>query len=231
MSDTVGRGVGFTYDGNGNRVTRREGSATDVYAYDLENRLIGLNKGGTAYAYLYDYRTRRVERTEGGTSTQVVFSGGTSVAEYTGESATPSVELIRGSDWGGGVGGLLYSLRAGGEGTGVRLDHYDGRGDVAAQTDQAGTLTYQARYEAYGTRTQEFGQDQDRQRANTKEEDPTGLLNEGQRIRDLETGGFTTRDPAGMVDGPNLYAYVHQNPWSKFDPEGLARSSRTSIPF
>ena len=39
--------------------------------------------------------------------------------------------------------------------------------------------------------------------------------------RDLETGTFLTRDPAGMVDGPNLYAYVNQNPWTKFDPEGL----------
>jgi len=26
----------------------------------------------------------------------------------------------------------------------------------------------------------------------------------------------------GFVDGPNLYAYVRQNPWSKFDPEGLS---------
>ena len=40
--------------------------------------------------------------------------------------------------------------------------------------------------------------------------------------RDLETGTFLTRDPAGMVDGPNLYAYVRQNPWTHFDPEGLA---------
>ena len=39
--------------------------------------------------------------------------------------------------------------------------------------------------------------------------------------RDLETGTFLTRDPAGMVDGPNLYAYVRQNPWTHFDPEGL----------
>lgn len=39
--------------------------------------------------------------------------------------------------------------------------------------------------------------------------------------RDLETGTFLTRDPAGFVDGPNLYAYVNQNPWTKFDPEGL----------
>jgi hypothetical protein len=30
-----------------------------------------------------------------------------------------------------------------------------------------------------------------------------------------------SRDPAGFVDGPNLYAYVKQNPWTAFDPKGL----------
>jgi RHS repeat-associated protein len=53
------------------------------------------------------------------------------------------------------------------------------------------------------------------------DEDPTGLLNEGFRYRDLETGTFITRDPLGFVDGPNMYAYVVQNPWTKFDPLGL----------
>ena len=42
------------------------------------------------------------------------------------------------------------------------------------------------------------------------------------RYRDLETGAFITRDPLGFVDGPNVYAYVNQNPWTKFDPKGLA---------
>ncbi len=39
--------------------------------------------------------------------------------------------------------------------------------------------------------------------------------------KDIETGTFITRDPAGFVDGPNLYTYVKQNPWTLFDPEGL----------
>jgi hypothetical protein len=37
----------------------------------------------------------------------------------------------------------------------------------------------------------------------------------------LETGVFLSRDPAGHVDGPNVYTYVRQNPWTAFDPEGL----------
>jgi RHS repeat-associated protein len=51
--------------------------------------------------------------------------------------------------------------------------------------------------------------------------DPTGLNNEGHRYRDLEKGEFISRDPMGFVDGPNVYCYVRQNPWSGFDPEGL----------
>jgi hypothetical protein len=39
--------------------------------------------------------------------------------------------------------------------------------------------------------------------------------------RDLETGVFLSRDPAGQVDGPNVYTYVRQNPWTMFDPLGL----------
>ena len=92
---------------------------------------------------------------------------------------------------------------------------------MVTRTSGTGSLTYAATYEAFGTRTQEAGTNPDRQRANTKEEDPTGLLNEGFRYRDLETGMFISRDPAGFVNGPNVYTYVRQNPWSAFDPHGL----------
>ena len=51
------------------------------------------------------------------------------------------------------------------------------------------------------------------------------MLNEGFRYRDIETGVWLSRDPAGFVDGPNLYAYVMQNPWTKFDPLGLYQES------
>jgi RHS repeat-associated protein len=95
------------------------------------------------------------------------------------------------------------------------------RGDVTTQVDAAGNITWQASYEAFGTRTRERGDNYDPQRANSKDEDPTGLLNEGFRYRDLEAGVFISRDPAGFVDGPNVYCYVMQNPWNAFDAEGL----------
>jgi len=221
----------YTYDANGNRATRTQGVATDTYAYDDENRLVFLTKntsgGAGTYAYQYDYRTRRITRTENGTTTALVFSGGTSIREYAGSaSGTPTVQNIRGSDYGGGIGGILYTLRAGTP----SYTHENRRGDVIAKTNGSGSLTYQAEYEGFGTRTQENGSTLDRQKANTKDEDPDGLLNEGMRYRDLETGSFITRDPAGFVDGPNEYTYVVDNPWTKFDPEGLDSSDANKPP-
>lgn len=238
----------FTYDIHGNRIRRdRDGSST-AYRYDRQNRLVevlveaeerfidihpGTQAGsngvrgsyfvsGISHTYRYDHRTRRIWRSEsapgGGTEdARISFAGGVSVAEFDGAATTPVVEYVRGQDIGGGVGGILYSLR----GTAVLYSHYNHRGDVIARTDATGSLTYAGSYEAFGTRLAETGSNPDRQRANSKEEDPTGLLNEGFRYRDLETGVFLTRDPLGFVDGPNLYTYVSQNPWSKFDPLGL----------
>ena len=174
--------------------------------------------------YLYDARTRRVLRDETGGSgdiTRLAFLGGTSVAEYDAAdpvaSATPQVEFVRANGMGGGVGSVLYSLRN----NVLSSTHYNSRGDVTARADATGSFTYTAAYEAFGTHESETGTNPDRQQANTKEEDPTGLLNEGFRYRDLETGMFISRDPLGFVDGPNVYTYVRQNPWTAFDSEGL----------
>jgi RHS repeat-associated protein len=120
----------------------------------------------------------------------------------------------------------MYSLRPVTAGSAVLqagFKHYNARGDVIAQSNGAGAVTWAGGYEAGGKRLVEKGSTADRQKANTKEEDPSGLLNEGFRYRDMEIGMFISRDPAGFVDGPNVYTYVVQNPWSAFDPLGLSR--------
>ena len=240
LNNLNGARVFYTYDDNGNRATRSAGGYDSSYFYDIFNRLITLdfNKGNSAdtgiYQYVYDYRTRRVLTadhcvvnpsdqstyisTYGSNVTRQSFSGGSYVQTYEGNATTPSSELIRGNELGGGTGGLLYSV-IGGVAT---HNAYNSRGDVVNQSNASGVVTYEAQYEAFGTRKQESGSAVGRQKANTKDEDPTGLLNEGFRYRDLETGIFLTRDPMGFVDGPNVYTYVVQNPWTSFDPEGLA---------
>ncbi|WP_217699071.1 RHS repeat-associated core domain-containing protein [Prosthecobacter debontii] len=211
-------------------------SLSTTYTWTTENRLAGVTRSDAkSYGYTYDYRIRRVgtvseESGQAAKHTAILFSGGLSVAEYEGSTlqtqiTTPTVNTVsyvRGPDMGGGVGGLLYSTRTetGGERK-VRYNLSNGRGDIVAQSDESATLTWTASYEAYGKRPTETGENLDKQRANSKDEDPTGLLNEGFRYRDIETGVWLSRDPAGFVDGPNLYAYVMQNPWTAWDPLGL----------
>ncbi len=223
-AENVLRTASFTYDLRGNRsgqtITLADTTqTTTAYQWDFQNRLIGVTlPDASQHSYAYDYRTRRIGRDEDGTATAVSWSGGLSLAEYSVSSLqstvsdpqSPEVEYRRGPDMGGGIGGLLHTLRDGV----VKYNLSNGRGDIVAQSNQAGALTWTASYEAFGTRPVEYGSNADRQRANTKEEDPTGLLWEHFRYRDLETGVWLSRDPAGFVDGPNLY--VNQNPWTSF---------------
>jgi RHS repeat-associated protein len=139
---------------------------------------------------------------------------------------------------GGGVGGVIFSLHN----DAPSLYHYDSRGDVIAQTDWNGNLTYQAGYLAFGQHNPvgnlngsqplfpgAWGAEEwtgtnattDNLRDNTKEENDLGLVNQGQRYTNLQTDMFLTRDPLGFADGTNPQIYVHQNPYGHFDPEGL----------
>ncbi len=208
------------------KTTGTAGDHTTSYAWDSLNRLKQVTlPDGSTHQYGYDYRTRRISVQDGSVTQAIVFSGGLSLAEYGVAAAaqgisnpgTPSVQYQRGPDMGGGVGGLLYSVR----GSVTKFNLSNGRGDIVAQSNSSGALTWTASYEAFGKRPKETGVNLDKQRGNSKDEDPTGLLNEGFRYRDLESGVWLSRDPAGFVDGPNLYAYVKQNPWTGFDPEGL----------
>ncbi len=49
----------------------------------------------------------------------------------------------------------------------------------------------------------------------------TGWVYFGRRYYNPVTGRWTTSDPLGFTDGPNLYAYVHNNPLTHFDLYGL----------
>jgi RHS repeat-associated protein len=233
-STTSGVTTTYAYDGNGNRTGRTISGTTDVFSYDYENRLTSFNyltgsSGTGMYTYTYDYRTRRVSRTEPSAgTTYIVFDSGTSIEEYTSTPSSPTVEYIRGFNYGGGVGGLEYSIRSGVS----SFNFFDSRGDVVAKTNSSGAITWETAYEAFGNQTTSTpgAPPLDRQRASTKEQDPTGFLNEGFRYRDLSTGTFLTRDPLGFLAGLNNYTYVRQNPWTRFDPEGLLDGPQIPTP-
>jgi RHS repeat-associated protein len=51
--------------------------------------------------------------------------------------------------------------------------------------------------------------------------EPDGLIFLRARYYDPSVGRFISRDPLGMIDGPNMYLYVHNNPVNYIDPTGM----------
>ena len=234
--------VEFVYDANGSRTNKTETiggtTSSSSYVYDEDNRLVAVAEGGDlgspTHTFAYDYRSRRYFRSTPSGTNLCVFDGGLSIQEYSVSQASslPSTtnlrtEFVRGEGMGGGVGGMVYSLKhpdpsAQNQEPSIICSHANHRGDVIARSDMNAGLTSFALYEAYGTRPYEWGTDPDNYKANTKyEEFDLGMVDDGMRWRDLITGTYITRDPIGYTDGPNVYCYVHCNPITKFDALGL----------
>jgi RHS repeat-associated protein len=56
--------------------------------------------------------------------------------------------------------------------------------------------------------------------AGQEQSESTGLSYCRARFYDPETGAFLSKDPSGVVDGPNMYQYSHSNPVNKVDRTG-----------
>jgi RHS repeat-associated protein len=86
-------------------------------------------------------------------------------------------------------------------------------------------ISYEEYYPFGSTSFQAIGQTQvsaKRYRYTGKERDEeSGLYYHGARYYASWLGRWTSADPAGMVDGPNLYAYVRNNPIRFNDPSGM----------
>lgn len=59
----------------------------------------------------------------------------------------------------------------------------------------------------------------------------SGLILFGLRFYDPTTGRWISQDPIGSLDGPNPYAYLHNNPLNQLDRFGLATESNSQNRF
>ena len=194
------------------------------YMFDGFGRMRKIEGNGKVIEYEYDYRgrlMRRVERElpdgENVETARMSYSGGTSVLEKNVEN---TLRFYRGSDMGGGVGGLLYADDA--DSSGLNYKHYNLRGDIVATTDSGGSILSERQYVGNGSVFYSSGtQPADKFMNNTKRVED-GFVNEGRRYRYLKLMRFISPDPLEYIDGLNCYAYCGNNPWGRFDPYGLA---------
>jgi RHS repeat-associated protein len=152
-------------------------------------------------------------------TTTYLYDGLLPVLERQGSSTTVNVW---GLSLGGGIGGLLARVTP----AGSFYPLYDGSGNILAWTDSTGAVVSTATYTAFGEGVSRSGSDpggSDPFGFSTKASSAaTGLSYFGARYYSASLARWLTPDPLGMVDGPNVYQYVWNNPVNHLDPCGFS---------
>jgi RHS repeat-associated protein len=212
---TATSNASYTYDSNGNTLTKTVGSDTTSYTWDFENRLASVtlpNSGGTV-SFSYDPFGRRIEKSS---------SAATSIFAYDTDN------LIEETNSSGGVVARytqtqniderLAMLRS----SAASYYNADGLGSVTSLTNSAGAAAETYTYDSFGKVTASSGSLTNPFQYTGREMDPeTGLYYYRARYYDPSVGRFLGEDPIGFQAGDsNFYRYVQNGPVSLTDPQG-----------
>jgi RHS repeat-associated protein len=218
----------YTYDARGNRIS--DGNFT--YCYDALDRLIKVQTSDGSYTtYSYDAFDRRIEKCS--------FAKDSSKKDQTKYIYALQNEI-------GAVdsSGDIIELRILGEATcaeigasvGIELKGtlyvpiHDIQGSISMLLDADGKIVESYRYDAFGCEEMYDAQNNKIQKSHIdnpwrfsskRTDSETGFVYFGRRYYDPQLGKWLTMDPLGLKAGPNLYAYVLNNPLTHIDLYGL----------
>lgn len=203
----------FEYDLNGNLI--KNGSLS--FSYDALNRLTKVEKEGRLiHHYIYDLFHRRIMDQCSGR--RFLYDGNWEMGCYA-EGNTPLelriFETPRHHDH-----GTCIAFELLGE---IFAPVYDLAGSVAALISTASKETSASYcYTAFGEcKAEEKDIKSPWGFANKRLDADSGLIFFGRRDYDPASRRFITQDPLGFEDGPNRFAYLHNNPLNAFDVFGL----------
>ncbi|MCL5772782.1 MAG: RHS repeat-associated core domain-containing protein, partial [Firmicutes bacterium] len=215
--------LSFVWDGNGNLLQKTNGTATTNFAYDFENHVkhvTFLNASTESYRYNGD-GLRIAKIPPSGPPINYFLSGSDVWREESSPGGPPSTDYILAGSMAGPLG-----LKQPGSPNPVY--HYtlgDGQGSIMGVTDDAGTITDQYQYEAWGNPVN-LPNPPPNQTYNPyhytgqQSDSSTGLYYLRNRYYDAQAGRFITEDPIGFEGGTNFYAYCRNNPANFADPSG-----------
>lgn len=208
--------VAFKSDSGGNCIQEGEKS----YSYDALGQLIKIELPEKIICYSYDHQGRRfreIHKDLSGDTLKEVSYFYLGIWEL-GRWQDNQIDQLK------ILGSGIHSM----EGSPVVLElngeNYfpvpNLRGDLSLLLDDHGKIIEKIIYSG-------FAEEQNSERLSpwrfsgkrTCEE--TGLVFFPKRVYDPFSSRWLTPDPAGDIDGPNLYAYVHANPIGFLDPTGL----------
>jgi RHS repeat-associated protein len=213
------------YDLNGNLIKKGD----TEYSYDSFDRLTAVTCNGVTTTYTYDSFNRRMTKQCQDEEELFLYQGQDEIGKWIdgkcqelcllGKNPLSHIVAIE-------LAGVPY------------VPIHDMSGHVSLLLNLQGEVVEQYRYSAFGeTETlSPTGQILPRsavgnpwQYAGKRLDEESGLIAFGMRYYDPSLGRWTSPDPLGFEDGPNLYAYVHNNPFRYFDRLGLFSDEFDSI--
>ncbi len=205
----------YVYDGNGNLSRIEQGGViVRFYRWDARNRLAAWGSGTTIEGrFEYDSSGQRIRERNGSGAIvrQWVWAGGT--------------QPVQERDGSGTVTRRYFSQGEMRRISGQEVARYyvrDHLGSVRAVTDASNNVVSSYAFDPYGRRVKLGGtEDYDIAYTGHYNHQATGLSLTFFRAYDADTGKWLSRDPIEESDGPNMYAYVQNDPVNGIDPLGL----------
>jgi RHS repeat-associated protein len=210
---TSADGTTFTYDNNGNTLTKSDTNGQTTYAWDVENRLtsVTLANNGGVVSFKYDPFGRRIQKSGPSGTTIYVYDGANAIEELTSAGAV-SARYVQGS-------GIDEPLAR--SASGISYYNADGLGSITSLDDASGTPTATFVYGAFGVLSTSSGSTTNSYRYTAREYDQdTGLYYYRARYYDPSLGRFISEDPLAIA-GIHGFSYVGNQPTSFVDSSGL----------
>lgn len=236
----------YGYDPAGNRLTEQTGASNYTASYNALNQLSISTAPGASRTNEWDAMDRLVAVNTGHQRTEFTYDGLSRLASI--RSLTNGVETsLRRFVWCGGsiceerdaFGAVTKRFLAqgmkveSGPALGTYFYTFDHLGSIREVTDSSGNVRARYAYGPYGRRTKLTGDvEADFGFAGMFWSSEAGLSLTHYRAYDPELGRWLSRDPlanAEMMEGPNLYAYVGNNPVNLIDPDGLMSTMKTCL--
>ena len=228
----------YTYDPVENRLSEQAGASNYLASYNALNQISVSTAPGTSRTNEWDAQNRLVAVLAGNQRTEFTYDGQSRLASLrlltNGSPASLrrfvwcGNEICEERDGAGTVTRRYFNQGMkieSGPNTGTYFYTRDHLGSIRELTDSGGTVRARYAYDPFGRRTRVAGDlEADFGFAGMFWSDEAGLFLTQYRAYDPELGRWLSRDPlrnAEVEEGPNLYAYVRNDPVNATDPSGL----------
>ena len=212
----------YRYDLNGNLIEK----GSTYYRYDARDRLIHLKNDNNEFNFTYDAFNRRIKTTSDKDEQFYFYDLEQEIGAVNSTGSLTELKVMGSHPIVIEINGIAY------------VPLHDTTGSIIALVLlENGQFVEGYRHSAY---CEEICYDASQAplvkplnpwRYASKRVDESGLLYFGERFYEPTLSRWLNPDPLGFADGPNLYAYVRNNPFIFSDPTGLFCIAMMSTPF